>query len=414
MKWIAVNGLVLFVFAYDLWGKCAGYTSVLHYVELVVAGVAGANLLQHAVALAHAHRLRRAGAAAASREPLSPRQRQMLARDRSAADETAAEALSLSLSMSMSAGRAWRSSSSPPRSPPSAPHSPHSSPHSPHSPHAVHSPSTPSSPLSRYERDEFIADRHSLANYLSKGPAGGAGGGSPHAHVWRRLQLDPQRLTQFNQNLRLWLQVTILERLVREMDAVNDALAAHGLSEVRIGQVSTERLRKMAAGGFPALGALLPFLEPFPDQSYVVQRYRELASGGCLSAYKWNGGGAGWDESKPTDAELVLHAFAAYLDAQLPPDAPQAAAAFSARHVSAAPAAAPRGPQALALHRVARSPPHYVLVRGDETIEVGAGRNNLLHCLLLFVAVCAAREPPALQRLHLGRAGLNLLWVVGR
>lgn len=51
---------------------------MLHYVELVVAGVAGANLLQHAVALAHAHRLRRAGAAAASREPLSPRQRQML------------------------------------------------------------------------------------------------------------------------------------------------------------------------------------------------------------------------------------------------------------------------------------------------------------------------------------------------
>lgn len=66
----------------------------------------------------------------------------------------------------------------------------------------------------------------------------------------------------------------------------------------------------------------------------------------------------------------MLHAFAAYLDAQLPPDAPQAAAAFSARHVSAAPAAAPRGPHALALHRVARSPPHYVLVRGDETIEV--------------------------------------------
>lgn len=47
-------------------------------------------------------------------------------------------------------------------------------------------------------------------------------------------------------------------------------------------------------------------------------------------------------------------------------------------------------------------------------LQVGAGRNNLLHCLLLFVAVCAAREPPALQRLHLGRAGLNLLWVVGR
>lgn len=47
-------------------------------------------------------------------------------------------------------------------------------------------------------------------------------------------------------------------------------------------------------------------------------------------------------------------------------------------------------------------------------LQVGAGRNNLLHCLLVLLAACAAREPPALQRLHLGPAGLNMLWIVGR
>ncbi|XP_063830920.1 transmembrane protein 209 [Ostrinia nubilalis] len=345
----------------------------------------------------------------------------------------AAEALSLSLSMS--AGRAWRSS--PPPSPPS-----------PHTPHSAGAPSSPASPLGRHERDEFIADRRSLADYLrsradrgraegaepgwgAPGPAAAASpvyqlaavetdGGSPEERAeagagpaaWRRLQLDPQRLTQFNLNLRVWLHATVLVRVARELDALDAAFAAHGLSDVRMGQVSTERLRKLA-GAFPALAPLLPFLEPFPDQRYVVQRYRELAAGGCLSAYKWNGGGAGWDEARPADAELLLHALAAYLDAQLPREA-SGAGGFSARHVSAAPAPPPRGPRALALHRAARAPPHFVLVHGEETVEVGAGRNNLLHCLLVFVALCGAREPPALRRLHLGPAGLNLLWVIGR
>lgn len=34
------------------WGKCEGYTSPLHYVELCCAGVAAANLLHHALRLA--------------------------------------------------------------------------------------------------------------------------------------------------------------------------------------------------------------------------------------------------------------------------------------------------------------------------------------------------------------------------
>lgn len=77
----------------------------------------------------------------------------------------------------------------------------------------------------------------------------------------------------------------------------------------------------------------------------------------------------------------MLHAFATYLDAQLPGaggagagGAAAGAGAFSARHVSAAPAPPPRGPRALVVHRVARSPPHYVLIRGEETVEVSDPR----------------------------------------
>lgn len=246
---------------------------------------------------------------------------------------------------------------------------------------------------------------------LEEGAGAGAGAGAPAA--WRRLLLEPARVTEWNQNLRLWLHCTILQRLVREMARVDEALGALGLGEARLGHVGVERLQKLpAAAALPSLGALLPYLEPFADQRYVVQRIRELAHGGCLSGYRWNGGGSDWDESKPTDAELLLRLLAAYLDGQLPP-AP-AARPFSSVHLSQAPGSPPRGPHALAIHRTAARPPHYVLALGDETVEVARGRNNLLHTVLLFVAAAARADPPALQRLHLGPAGLNMLWIIGR
>ncbi|VVC99678.1 unnamed protein product, partial [Leptidea sinapis] len=110
-----------------------------------------------------------------------------------------------------------------------------------------------------------------------------------------------------------WIHVTILERLVRELERVDEELwraAAAERGELRAG-LPLDRLRAL-----PRCAALLPFLEPYVEQRYVVPRIRELAKGGCMSAYRWNGGGADWDEAKPTDSELVLHLVATYLDTQ--------------------------------------------------------------------------------------------------
>lgn len=111
----------------------------------------------------------------------------------------------------------------------------------------------------------------------------------------------------------------------------------------------------------------------------------------------------------------MLHLFAAYLDGQL---AGGGARPFSAEHVREAGAGAGGGGggggRGAAVVRVGARPPHYALALGGETLDVGRGRNNLLHTLLLFLAAAARADPPALARTHLGRAGLNMLWIIGR
>lgn len=208
-----------------------------------------------------------------------------------------------------------------------------------------------------------------------------------------------------------WLHATVLARLVREMEECDALLAGAGL-EARVGAASGARLQALQGAGPPALArrlrALLPFLLPFADQAYCARRVRELARGGCLAAYRWDGGGAGWAPPQPPDAELTLRLLAAYLDGVVP------GGGFSAAHLSRAPAPPPRAPGALALHRAARAPPHYAVVVGEAVVEPAPGRDNLLHALLLFLAAAARRDPPALLRLHLGPAGLNMLWILER
>jgi hypothetical protein len=50
-------------------------------------------------------------------------------------------------------------------------------------------------------------------------------------------------------------------------------------------------------------------------QEYLVKRLRELASGGAMSDYRWNGGsrttlggkGVEWTDNMPTDADIIMH-----------------------------------------------------------------------------------------------------------
>lgn len=220
-----------------------------------------------------------------------------------------------------------------------------------------------------------------------------AGGDAPDA-----VGTDFRALAEPARALRLWLHLTVFRRLLRQMELVDERLARH---HAALGHTGLERLRALAPFE-PGLAALLPFLEPFPNQEYAARRIRELGADGGMSAYRWCGGGAGWSADLPTDAEIVLHAFSAYMDSQL-------GANWSARHVKWSRDDASAGPS---LQRYRTRPPHFVVALGrGRALAPAAGRHNLLHSLLLLLLALAADG--RLTRPQLGPAGLNLLWVLG-
>lgn len=150
----------------------------------------------------------------------------------------------------------------------------------------------------------------------------------PVLEVWTGINVDTVALTQWNENLRMWISRTILERLVLEIETINEALEKHNMSDMKIGAVGLDRLRKTATTSqishfIPSLSPIIPFLEVHTNQEYVVKRIRELTRGGCMSEFKWNSGGyfngKDWEDSLPTDCAIVMHLFASYLDTQLMP-----------------------------------------------------------------------------------------------
>ena len=84
--------------------------------------------------------------------------------------------------------------------------------------------------------------------------------------------------------------------------------------------------------------------------------------------------------------------------------------------------------------QIAQKPPHYVLqlnsrnnssnsiaaasssanvsIKDGETLDVGQGRNNLFHVLLLFLHLIKTKEQGMLGRINFGSSGINVLWVL--
>lgn len=240
--------------------------------------------------------------------------------------------------------------------------------------------------------------------------------------VWRQRGVDVKVLTQWTANLRMWISQTVLDRLVREISSVNEAFARHGLADMQIGLVGLERLKKTAqtlqvVQNIPTLPLIVPFLEVTTNQEYLVARIKALAKGGAMSEFRWNSGesfhGKEWEEHLPTDSAVVMHLLASYFDSQLPPlpHNPEGRP-FTSQYFLKSTEKLPKGKSFPIIHEVQTNPPHYVLMVGDEKLELAKGRNNLFHTVLLFLHQLKTKEHGMLGRVNLGPSGINILWVI--
>ena len=239
-----------------------------------------------------------------------------------------------------------------------------------------------------------------------------------------RLGIDPRELVSWNENLRVWLTQTILKPLVSEIDRVNSALPRLGISDVSVGSVPVERLRKVSAlpqvnSSLSSLAALLPYLEVSSDQTYLLDRLRALSATGAMSSYRWSAGGQGWTDRLPSDSEIVMHCVTTYMDTRLllvsTIHSGDNLTSFSGRHFVKFGDKLRQmrdDKNTLAIIQDTKSPVHYVVQVGDKQLDVGVGRNNMIHSLLLFLHTVKVERSGLLGRVNFGLSGLNILWVL--
>jgi len=78
-----------------------------------------------------------------------------------------------------------------------------------------------------------------------------------------------------------WISLTILERVVSELDHIDAAFVRCGFSDLHLGSVGLDRLKRTACipqvvASIPSLPRLVPFLELTQHQEYLVTRIRGI------------------------------------------------------------------------------------------------------------------------------------------
>lgn len=238
--------------------------------------------------------------------------------------------------------------------------------------------------------------------------------------LWKSFGVNPLNLVKWTSNLRKWISTTILNRIVEEMNRIDDDLIAQGLTLVSIGNVGYETIKATAFSelirkNVPSLLLLLPYLEITSNQQYIMQRIRELAEGSTMRDFDGQSGGKfndiPWDAHLPSDAELIMHLMVTYFDAKLPPLISEPLKRpFSTQYF----VESPKKPTQteLAIYQQGSRPPYYQLIVNGEIHQLPLGSNNVLYALLLFIHCIKTKHDGMLGRINLGPAGLNMLWIV--
>uniref|UniRef100_A0A8C9WGA7 Transmembrane protein 209 n=1 Tax=Scleropages formosus TaxID=113540 RepID=A0A8C9WGA7_SCLFO len=243
--------------------------------------------------------------------------------------------------------------------------------------------------------------------------------------VWARITTSRpvvDCIDSWTAKLRNWLSDTILVPLVKEIDSVNMQLRRMGCPELQTGEASISSLKQAAvvkASSIPTLNTIVQYLDITPNQEYLVERIKELAHGGCMSSFRWNGGGnlkgRKWDTDLPTDSAILMHVFCTYLDSRLPPHPKYPdGKTFTSQHFTQTPEKPDiSNENLLCIHQSSINPPHYQLIYQGHVYSLPKGRNNLFHTILMFLFVIKTKESGMLGRVNLGLSGVNILWIFG-
>ncbi|XP_073420692.1 transmembrane protein 209-like [Dendrobates tinctorius] len=243
--------------------------------------------------------------------------------------------------------------------------------------------------------------------------------------IWARVMMNRQLLDHMDswtEKLRNWINETILVPLVQEMETVNMQMRRLGCPELQIGESSISSLKQAAivkAPLIPSLNVIVQYLDITPNQEYLFERIKELSHGGCMSSYRWNGGGdfkgRKWDTDLPTDSAILMHVFCTYLDSRLPPHPkyPDGKTFTSQHFVQTPDKPDTTNENVFCIHQSNINPPHYELVYQKHIYNLPKGRNNLFHTLLMFLYIIKTKESGMLGRVNLGLSGVNILWIFG-
>lgn len=243
------------------------------------------------------------------------------------------------------------------------------------------------------------------------------------AKVWSQLGIKRNELEIWTNNCKLWISMTILRKIINEIDRYNKILVDLGSPECQIGLISMSMLRQLAINRqdqLTNLPLLIPYLNLHPNHDYLVNRIRELAKGSDISLYRWNSGGSykgnKWDSSFPTDAQIIIHLFCTYMDSMVPPTLTIAdTQPFTSRFFASAPQRYEDIQGVIALYQTQILPPNFSLLTKDKSLlAVPKGRLNLFHSIVAFLHYCYHKESGMLGQVNLSLLGLNLFTIIGK
>ncbi|XP_308809.5 transmembrane protein 209 isoform X1 [Anopheles gambiae] len=277
---------------------------------------------------------------------------------------------------------------------------------------------------SLYQLSSSVTPSKQLTKELETGPYNAFIDGSPEG----LKKVSTTQLSTYVGNLRMWISLTILQRIEEEINIADQAFKSRGFADIQIGNIGLERLKKTAENQqlvslyIPRLPLLIPFLEMSTNQEYLVQRIKDLAKGSCLADYRWNSGsaykGISWDEHLPTDSAIIFHLFCTYLDSQLRPLPQPGGRPFFNRYVVVGDKKTTKETLAevntknkakCAILYSNPLKPKFNFVSDDKIHSCAYDRNNLFYVIIQFLMYMKTHHECSLEGINLGRSGINIL-----